>query len=128
MSISMERTPAVEAASQPESTMTSDAPKQIGVRLAQLGQEVVDISGEKGMTVRQALAKAQKSVPDGLELRVNNVNASLDRELKDGEIIMLIPRIRGGQGDDANEMDELAIVVCDANCTVLAAMWFERQK
>jgi len=96
----------------------AEKPVTIQVRLAQLGEEVMDIIGPKGMTVSQALEKAGKKLSSGLELRVNNSTCNLDRVLEDGEIIMLVPRIVGGQ------VEEMTIAIQNSEGKVVDAMFF----
>lgn len=97
---------------------TAEAPANITIRVAQLGMDIVEVTGPKGMTVSQALNKAGMNVLQGLELRVNNSTCKPDRELHDGEIVMLVPEIVGGSVIGA------VVAITDATHNVLDAMWF----
>ena len=95
----------------------------INVRVAQIGREIVDLKLPKGTSLQQALDKAGLTALRGLEVRVNNVGAGMDRELKDGEIVTLIPDIRGG-----TEIVTMAITVSDASGNLLDIVWLDQKR
>ncbi len=102
---------------QPAQTTTVPEVSKVSVRIAQLGRDIVDLTLDKGTTRRQAITKAGLKIPEGLEVRVNNMGADLDEELQDGEIITLIPRIRGGV------VQELVILVADHDSKPKGIVW-----
>lgn len=98
---------------------TAEKSETITIRVAQLGRDVVEVTGPKDMTVSQALEKAGMSLAKGLDLRVNNSTCGLDRKLADGEIVMLVPRIVGGS------VTLGAIAILDQNSKLVDVMWFD---
>lgn len=72
-----------------------DEARRISVRIVQLGRGVFPYEGEAGATVEQALSAA--SVPTAhMEVRVGGRRSELTDELHDGDLVTVIPRIRGG--------------------------------
>ena len=50
----------------------------------------------KGMSVQDALDAAGLTV-DGEEIRINSSTASASDEVRDGDIVTLVPKVKGGQ-------------------------------
>lgn len=64
------------------------------IRVAKLGERVQELHLPDGATIATLLEQA--IVQSGFELRVNNMPAKPDVELQDGDIVTLVPQIRGG--------------------------------
>ena len=71
-------------------------PAIVRVRLVVLGRGVELVEAEPGMTVMAALERAGVEA-SGKDIRVNGV-AVADAPLNDGDLVTVIPRIRGGMG------------------------------
>ena len=69
---------------------------EIRVRILQLGRQVIDHRAVEGQTVAQALAATRIEVGPGMDLRVNGVSADDETPLRDGDVVTIIPRIKGG--------------------------------
>ena len=69
---------------------------EIRVRILQLGRQVIDHRAKAGETVAQALAAPGIVVGPGMDLRVNGVPADGETPLRDGDVVTIIPRIKGG--------------------------------
>jgi sulfur carrier protein ThiS len=67
----------------------------ISVRVVQLGRGVVQYSGDDGVDVEATLTEVGLSV-QGMEVRVNGTPAALDHLLRDGDLVTVIPMIKGG--------------------------------
>ncbi|MBI2873487.1 MAG: MoaD/ThiS family protein [Firmicutes bacterium] len=67
----------------------------LSVRLVQLGKGVLRKSVAQGTTVGQLLQQTALSTAR-MELRVNGKLAEVDRVLHDGDLITLVPLIKGG--------------------------------
>ena len=67
----------------------------LNVRIVQLGKRVFEYAAEDGSTVEQGLAAAGISTSH-MEIRVRGRTAELDQELREGDLITVIPRIKGG--------------------------------
>lgn len=65
------------------------------VRIAKLGEAVKDISVAENATVGEALTLAGYDAT-GYDLRINNLTASLEITLRNGDVVTLVPAIRGG--------------------------------
>lgn len=65
------------------------------VKIARLGDQVVEYFIEDGATVGTILDEAGIN-PEGYDLRVNGVPSSRDTTLEDGDVITLIPPVKGG--------------------------------
>lgn len=66
-----------------------------GVRVVQLGRGVLNCDLDPGATVRDALSSQQ--IPfDGMEVRVNSEPTTLDQPLREGDLLTVVPLIRGG--------------------------------
>lgn len=67
----------------------------INVRIVQLGKGVFQYAGATGATVETGLTAAE--VPtSGMEVRVNGRPASGQQPLQDGDLVTVIPLIKGG--------------------------------
>jgi molybdopterin converting factor small subunit len=69
---------------------------EIRVRILQLGRQVIDHRAKAGETVAQALAATRIEVGPGMDLRVNGAPAEDETPLRDGDVVTIIPRIKGG--------------------------------
>jgi len=65
------------------------------VKVAKLGSKVQELFLENGATVSSVLELAGEN-SEGYEIRVNGQPAAEDTPLSDGDIITLVPPIRGG--------------------------------
>ena len=65
------------------------------IKIAKLGTAVKEFFVSNGTTVDTALALAEFDAT-GQDIRVNGVPADLDQTLEDGDIVTLIPAIKGG--------------------------------
>lgn len=68
----------------------------VQVRVLQLGRRVLSHSGPPGLTVQGALDAVGLSAGTGLDVRVNGGPAAIETVLCDGDVVTLIPRIKGG--------------------------------
>lgn len=68
----------------------------IRVRILQLGRQVIDHRGQAGQTVAEALAVTDLHIGPGMDLRVNGEPAGGDTPLRDGDVVTIVPRIKGG--------------------------------
>lgn len=67
----------------------------LSVRVVQLGRGVLNCDLDAGATVRDALSSQQ--IPfDGMEVRVNSEPATVDQPLRHGDLVTVVPLIRGG--------------------------------
>ena len=67
------------------------------VRILQLGQRVISHATLDGATLGRVLAEVGLSPPPrGVDIRVNGRAAGDDNTLADGDVVTLIPRIKGG--------------------------------
>ena len=66
------------------------------VKVARLGTAVQEIALTEGQTVGNALTAADLSV-ENEEVRVNNTSASESTVLRNGDIVTLVPKVKGGQ-------------------------------
>jgi molybdopterin converting factor small subunit len=67
----------------------------VTVRIVQLGKRVFDHVAADGSTVGEGL-EAAGITTEHMEIRVRGVVAKLDQELHDGDLVTVIPRIKGG--------------------------------
>jgi sulfur carrier protein ThiS len=65
-------------------------------KVAKLGQEVKEVSLTAGATVRDALAAAGMAQGKD-ELKVNGNPVTLDTQVQNGTIIVMVPPIKGGK-------------------------------
>ena len=68
----------------------------IHVRILQLGRQVIDHWAEPGQTVGAALDATGIELGPGMDLRVDGVPADGETPLNDGDVVTIIPRIKGG--------------------------------
>ena len=66
------------------------------IKVAKLGTAVKEVALDDGSDVGDALTAADIE-SDGFEVRVNGNPAELDTVLRSGDIITLIPQIKGGK-------------------------------
>ena len=66
------------------------------IKVARLGTAVQDVALTDGAKVEDALVAAGLEV-DGEEIRVNQSSASTSSALSDGDIVTLVPKVKGGQ-------------------------------
>jgi len=65
------------------------------VKVARLGDQVKEFFVEEGQTVGSLLDEVGID-PEGWDLRVNGVPSSRETPLEDGDIVTLVPPIKGG--------------------------------
>jgi sulfur carrier protein ThiS len=65
------------------------------VRIAQLGNDVIEVAYEEGMTVRQALEAADVNT-EGFQVKVANQPVDLDTPVQPDDAVVLVGRVRGG--------------------------------
>jgi molybdopterin converting factor small subunit len=70
--------------------------QRVRVRVLQLGRRVVEHTGAPGLTVSSAIEAVGLTNTQGLDLRVNGTPAEGATALRDGDVVTLIPRIKGG--------------------------------
>jgi molybdopterin converting factor small subunit len=68
----------------------------ITVKVARLGNTVQEVALNEGASVQDALTAADLAV-DGEDVRVNSSNSGLSDELSNGDIVTLVPKVKGGQ-------------------------------
>jgi len=66
------------------------------VKVARLGTAVQEIALTEGQNVGEALLAADLAV-ENEEVRVNNTSASETTVLRNGDIVTLVPKVKGGQ-------------------------------
>jgi putative ubiquitin-RnfH superfamily antitoxin RatB of RatAB toxin-antitoxin module len=66
------------------------------VKVARLGTAVQELALTDGSKVSDALAAADLGV-ENEDIRINNTTASQDSVLRDGDIVTLVPKVKGGQ-------------------------------
>lgn len=67
----------------------------IKVRIVQLGKGIFEYVAEPGVTVGAGLTRAGIDATR-MEVRVSGRRATLDTPLTDGDLVTIIPRIKGG--------------------------------
>ena len=72
------------------------AEQRVRVRILQLGRGVREHAGPPGLTLGAALGAVGLAGATGLDVRVNGAPAEGDTVLRDGDVVTLIPRIKGG--------------------------------
>lgn len=66
------------------------------IRIAKLGEAVLEVEAENGDSIRTILANAEIATA-GFEIRLDgNAVGDLDRTVADGNVITLVPEIKGG--------------------------------
>jgi len=71
--------------------------KMITVKVARLGTAVQEVALEDGASVQAALNAASLELAGSEEIRINESTSSLTDELDDGDIVTLVPKVKGGQ-------------------------------
>lgn len=66
------------------------------IKVARLGTAVQELALVDGSKVSDALAAADLDV-ENEDIRINNTTASQDSVLRDGDIVTLVPKVKGGQ-------------------------------
>ena len=66
------------------------------VKVARLGTAVQEVALVDGQTVNDALIAADLAV-ENEDIRINNTTASTASVLRDGDIVTLVPKVKGGQ-------------------------------
>lgn len=66
------------------------------VKVARLGTAVQELALTDGQTVNDALVAADLAV-ENEDIRINNTTASTASVLRDGDIVTLVPKVKGGQ-------------------------------
>ena len=69
----------------------------ITVKIARLGTAVLEVALEEGANVQAALNAASLEVGGSEELRINENSASVNDEVDNGDIVTLVPKVKGGQ-------------------------------
>ena len=69
----------------------------ITVKVARLGTAVQEVALEDGASVQAALNAASLELAGSEEIRINESTSSLTDELDDGDIVTLVPKVKGGQ-------------------------------
>lgn len=69
----------------------------ITVKVARLGTAVVEVALAEGATVQDAINAAGLSVDGNEELRINSETVRTTDEVEDGDIVTLVPKVKGGQ-------------------------------
>ena len=67
------------------------------VRILQLGRKVLDYEGQDGVTLLAALNTVGVIAAQGMDLRINSQPATLESVLSQGDVVTIIPRIKGGR-------------------------------
>jgi len=68
----------------------------VKVRILQLGRMVLDYEGQAGATLEAVLGAVNVTAGQGMDLRINSQPATLDSVLNEGDVVTIIPRIKGG--------------------------------
>jgi sulfur carrier protein ThiS len=68
----------------------------VRVRILQLGRRVVEHVGRPDLTVASALQAVGLSAATGMDVRVNGAPTEEHAVLRDGDVVTIIPRIKGG--------------------------------
>ncbi len=70
---------------------------QLNIKIVQLGKQVHNHTGPAPCTVGEALQAAQISVDQlRTDIRLNGETTSLNSSLKNGDIITVLPPVKGG--------------------------------
>lgn len=69
----------------------------ITVKVARLGTAVQEVALGEGATVQQALTAAGLELSGTEEMRINESGAAMNDEVEDGDIVTLVPKVKGGQ-------------------------------
>lgn len=68
----------------------------VRVRILQLGRRVIDHTGRPGLTVGSTIEAVGITAAEGMDLRVNGAPAEDATPLRNGDVVTIIPRIKGG--------------------------------
>ena len=77
------------------------------IRVLQLGRKVMDYDGPDGATIGAALEALSVTAGQGMDLRVNSQTATADTTLREGDVVTLIPRIKGGSRTEGRRPQDL---------------------
>lgn len=66
------------------------------IKVARLGTAVQEVALVDGQSVNDALIAADLAV-ENEDIRINNTTASVTSVLRDGDIVTLVPKVKGGQ-------------------------------
>lgn len=66
------------------------------IKIAKLGNSIESLPAQTELNVRQALEMVTISW-DNCEIRINGTAGGLDSPLVDGDIVTLVPAIKGGK-------------------------------
>lgn len=66
------------------------------VRLVQLGKQIQSFRVPEGGTLEQALSMGDIPAKGGMDIRVNGKKVAASYALQDGDLITVVPFIRGG--------------------------------
>lgn len=69
----------------------------ITVKVARLGTAVQEVALNDGASVQAALDAASLELGGSEEIRINESGANIGDELEDGDIVTLVPKVKGGQ-------------------------------
>jgi putative ubiquitin-RnfH superfamily antitoxin RatB of RatAB toxin-antitoxin module len=69
----------------------------ITVKVARLGTAVVEVALADDATVQDALTAAGLAIDGNEELRINSESVRTSDEVEDGDIVTLVPKVKGGQ-------------------------------
>ena len=67
------------------------------VRLVQLGKQIQSFRVPEGGTLEQALSMGDIAAKAGMDIRVNGKKVAASYALQDGDLITVVPFIRGGE-------------------------------
>jgi len=71
--------------------------EMITVKVARLGTAVVEVALDSGASVEDALAAASLELDGNEDMRINENTVSSDDRVSDGDIVTLVPKVKGGQ-------------------------------
>lgn len=69
----------------------------ITVKVARLGTAVQEVALSEGASVQAALTAAGLELGGSEEIRINESTAGQSDEVEDGDIVTLVPKVKGGQ-------------------------------
>ena len=69
----------------------------ITVKVARLGTAVVEVALDSGASVEDALAAASLELDGNEDMRINENTVSASSSVSDGDIVTLVPKVKGGQ-------------------------------
>jgi len=68
----------------------------VNIKVAKLGGEVFDVEVEESSNVSAVLTAASQEVHNEDLVMVNGSRATLETEVNEGDVVTLVPRVRGG--------------------------------